>query len=283
MPKLTPEGEEIVAGIAQRYGISADAVKTMLDAVSRGGGSMAQFNVPELGGGGQWMLGGMTMVGDMFNNSLKATVDNLCYELSNLLANQPGVWAPVPQFQSQSQGGAQQRSQGGGQFQNQGGAGSGSGGVSLFVPQSSSSFGWWPAELGNPSSTGSQNSLRYAYFPGTNRLAIDFGGRIQIYDTTGYDIQGFGQQQSGDASLTFTSQRGLVRVDSLPRIGGTDAAPKAAPEIFAPAAQHSAAAASNLDSSSILTLLEQLGALKEKGVLTEEEFAAKKAELLARL
>ncbi len=120
MPKLTPEGEEIVAGIAQRYGISFDAVKTMLDAVSRGGGTMAQFNVPELGGGGQWMLGGMTMVGDMFNNSLKATVDNLCYELSNLLANQPGVWAPVGQSQQQSQGGAQQQSQGGGQYQGQG-------------------------------------------------------------------------------------------------------------------------------------------------------------------
>ncbi|MGO9547684.1 MAG: SHOCT domain-containing protein [Rhodomicrobium sp.] len=289
MPKLTPEGEQIVAGIAQRYGISFDAVKAMLDAVSRGGGTMAQFNVPELGGGGQWMLGGMTMVGDMFNNSLKATVDNLCYELSNLLANQPGVWAPVPQFQSQSQGSAQQQSQGGAQFQNQGGGGSG---VSLYVPQSSSSFGWWPAELGNASSTGSQNNLRYAYFPGTNRLAIDFGGRVEVYDTTGYDIGGFGQQQSGDASLTFTSPRGVVRVDSLPRVDSAGAAPKPAPEIFAPeakphvapeAAMPSAAAAGNLDSSSILTLLEQLGALKEKGILTEEEFAAKKSELLKRL
>ena len=48
MPKLTPEGEQIVAGIAQRYGISFDAVKAMLDAVSRGGGTMAQFNVPNL-------------------------------------------------------------------------------------------------------------------------------------------------------------------------------------------------------------------------------------------
>ena len=286
MPKLTPEGEQIVAGIAQRYGISFDAVKTMLDAVSRGGGTMAQFNVPELGGGGQWMLGGMTMVGDMFNNSLKATVDNLCYELSNLLANQPGVWAPVGQ--------SQQQSQGGGQYQGQGGGGSG---VSLYVPQSSSSFGWWPPELGNPSSTGSQNNLRYAYFPGSNRLAIDFGGRVEVYDTTGYDIGGFGQQQSGDASLTFTSPRGVVRVDSLPRVSGAGAVPKAAPEIIqpeiskpeiftpaaAPASASSDAPSGHLDSSTILTLLEQLGQLKEKGILTDEEFATKKAELLKRL
>ena len=37
------------------------------------------------------------------------------------------------------------------------------------------------------------------------------------------------------------------------------------------------------DSSSVLALIEQLGQLKEKGLLTEEEFSAKKTELLKRL
>ena len=32
-------------------------------------------------------MGGMTMVGDMFNNGLQATVSNLCGELSNAQAN----------------------------------------------------------------------------------------------------------------------------------------------------------------------------------------------------
>ncbi len=290
MPKLTPEGERLISGIAERYAVSIDAIKSMLDAVQRGGGTMAQFNVPELGGGGQWMMGGMTMVGDMFNNSLKATVDNLCYELSTLLANQQGFLAPAAQFQSQTQSGS-------GAFGE---------GVSLFVPQASS--GWWPSELGHPSSTGSQNNLRYAYFPGQNRLAIDYGGRIETYDTTGYDIYGFSQQQSGDASFTFSSQCGTVRVDSLPRVGGAEEIRASAPETASytahqPAApsfsaQQPAAAqppaqsgglnpgqsgAANIDPSSILTLLEQLGQLKEKGILTEEEFAAKKADLLKRL
>ena len=94
----------------------------------------------ELGGGGQWMRGGMTMVGDMFNNSLKAAVDNLCTELSNLLASQPGVVALVTQTQSQSQG------SGGGIIRE---------GVSLFVPQASyQSAVWWPSELGNAAATG---------------------------------------------------------------------------------------------------------------------------------
>jgi hypothetical protein len=48
--------------------------------VAAGGGTLAQFNCnhPELGGNGQWMSGGMTMVGDMFNYGLKATVSGLC-------------------------------------------------------------------------------------------------------------------------------------------------------------------------------------------------------------
>jgi hypothetical protein len=37
------------------------------------------------------------------------------------------------------------------------------------------------------------------------------------------------------------------------------------------------------DVSSILSLIEQLGQLKEKRLLTDEEFATKKAELLKRL
>jgi len=257
MAKLTPEGEKIVAALADRYSVGVDAVKMMLDAVAKGGGSMAQFNLPEFGGNGQWMRGGMTMVGDMFNNSMKATVDNLCNDLSKVLENQPNIMTVfAPQSQSQSQG---------------------SGGASFW--QSSQSGSWWPSELGSPASTGSQNSLRYAYFPGSNRLAIDDRGRVEVYDTSGYDIGGFGQQQSGDASLTFTSQRGVVRVDGLPRVTSAKPAPETRP---ATAAQPTSTT-SSADSSSVLALIEQLGQLKEKGLLTDEEFAAKKSELLKRL
>ncbi|CAA6810881.1 MAG: Unknown protein, partial [uncultured Thiotrichaceae bacterium] len=85
MQNLSNYGQTVINDLAQRYGISNDAVTHMLYAVMNGGGTMAQFNCPELGGSGQWMQGGMTMVGDMFNNGLKSTVDNLCTELSNIL------------------------------------------------------------------------------------------------------------------------------------------------------------------------------------------------------
>jgi hypothetical protein len=52
MNPLSPEGERIVGELAQRYGISTQAVMTLLQAVISGNGTMAQFSIPELGGMG---------------------------------------------------------------------------------------------------------------------------------------------------------------------------------------------------------------------------------------
>jgi hypothetical protein len=101
--QLTEQGRQRIDELALRYSVSADAVMTLLQVLVNSNGTMAQFSHWEFGGNGQWMPGGMTMVGDMFNHGLKAKVDGLCSELSQLLAQQPFV--PVPRsFQSQSQG-----------------------------------------------------------------------------------------------------------------------------------------------------------------------------------
>ncbi|WP_291913937.1 hypothetical protein [Accumulibacter sp.] len=44
---------------------------------------MAQFSHSEFSGSGQWTRGGMIMVSDMFDNSLKGRIDGLCNELSS--------------------------------------------------------------------------------------------------------------------------------------------------------------------------------------------------------
>jgi hypothetical protein len=271
MQQLTPEGLQIVQNLANAYGFSTDAVMILLQAVAAGGGTQAQFNHPELGGMGQWSQGGMIMIGDMFNNGLKYKVSQLCDELSGYLRNQP-LFAPAPsQSQMQSQGGG---------WPSQGA------GVSFFV-QGSGSGSWWPAELGAPSSSGAQNDLRYAYFPATRRLAIQQGGVTRIYDTGDHMIGGVSQQQGGDQSLTFTSQFGLVRVSDLPLVS---AAPQAsAPTSYtptapaAPAPDVHAPTAPTQGGHDVFAAIEKLAALREKGILSEEEFSAKKAELLSRL
>ncbi len=68
--------------LAERHGFSREAVVEAWNALHRGGGSMAQFSHPELGGSGQ-SLPGMLMIGDMFNHGLKSRVENLFDDLRN--------------------------------------------------------------------------------------------------------------------------------------------------------------------------------------------------------
>jgi len=276
LQQLTEQGRQRIDELAQRYSVSADAVVTLLQSLVNGNGTMAQFNHRELGGGGQWMRGGMTMVGDMFNHGLKAKVEGLCSELSQLLAQQPFVPFPTS-FQSQSQGG-HQRQQGGY---------AGAGSVSLFVPEAPgrASGQWWPAELGFPTGSGGQNQVRYAYFNRTRRLAVELNGHVTVYDSLDHEISGVSQQQGSGDSLIFTSQHGTVSVSSLP-IVSVDGAPGNAPEPGRPPASppkmepDRAKTAQEID---IFAKIERLADLQQKGIVSPEEFAAKKAELLSRL
>ena len=263
MQKLTDVGENLVNDISNRYNLSRAAVVHMLVAVNNGGGSMAQFNCPELGGSGQWMRGGMTMVGDMFNNGLKATVNNICSELSNILANNQ-VFPVVP----------------------------------AGTPGSNQ---WWPSDLGSPFSSGAQNNIRYAVFP--NRLAVELNGKVSVYDTLNNNISGVSQQQGGNTSLTFSSQFGTIAVSSLPLISGPGMAPAPQTNFAAPQSQtepkptqsngNNFSNNSNYNSASnfsvpanandALELLGKLAKLRDAGALTDNEFNSKKAEILSRI
>jgi hypothetical protein len=55
---------------------------------------------------------------------------------------------------------------------------------------------WWPDELGQPSSSGSQNNMRYAFFSEARRLLIEKQGNLTTYDSGDHQISGM--QQSGE-------------------------------------------------------------------------------------
>lgn len=260
MQQLTDAGRNLVADLSYRYNLSQDAVIHMLIAVNNGSGSMAQFNCPELGGSGQWMRGGMTMVGDMFNSGLKMTVDNLCNELANGLANLQ-VFPVIP----------------------------------AGTPGSNQ---WWPGDLGQPFSSGAQNNIRYAVFPG--RLAVELNGNVTVYDTLNHSIGGVSQQQGGNTSLSFSSQFGTVSVDSLPLISGPGLAPApqtnfaqpapVAEPVQSPQPQNpqqsqnpQTPVTDTAAQSDIFALIEKLQGLHQAGVLSDDEFMNKKSELLARI
>jgi hypothetical protein len=249
--------------VANKYGISANAVTDLMHRLMSSNGTMAQFNIPELGGGGQWMQGGMTMVGDMFNNQLKYTVDGLCVELSNLLTQGAIQYKPLPKIGNQQEG---------------------------FVGN------WW-GDLGFPNSTGSQNGTSYAIFNNINRLAIQENGKVIVFDTLDNNIGGVGQQPGGNFSVTFTSQYGTVNLGSLPIISGGDDIRKPQPtqsnEIQNNAVENTIVPivevpmqATNNNSNfeeDIFVKIEKLAGLKDKGILSVEEFENKKSDLLSRL
>jgi hypothetical protein len=267
MTQLSPRGLRAVGEIAHRTGFTEDAVTSMLFSVIAGRGSMAQFSHPEFGGSGQWMAGGTIMISDMFNNALKARVDALCNELSALVGDEPDFAADS--FQSQSQGVR-------GNLQ--------PGSSSLLVVARPVQANWWPSDLGIPSSLGAQNEVRYAYFPATRRLAIDINGKVTVYDTQDHQISGFSQQQLGSGSISFSSQLGGVDVSRLPAVSGVNGTKPSPGPMHNGAAEQQAeirkAAGGHED---ILTAIERLAELHARGILTEAEFSAKKAELLGRL
>lgn len=232
---LTTETRERLAGIAQAHGFAPQTAEGMLEALRRGGGAQAQFDLPEAGGMGQWSSGGMLMIGQMFDSGLKARVQALIADLLPLAQSLP-----------------QDRGHGG--------------------------DGDWPAELGRPGASGAQGDMRYAVFPDTRRLAIRRGGRLSVHDTGDHRIGGVSQQQGGGGGLTFSSQHGPVALDSLapvPMPGDTQPDP-------APSAPQAPERAHDKDGS-IPAMIEELHGLFTRGVLTREEFEAKKADLLARM
>lgn len=243
--ELSTEGRQRLSEIAARHGFGAEAAQVMLAALVAGNGTQAQFSHPDLGGMGQWSMGGMIMIGDMFNNGLKARVDGLAQDLSTLVGD-----------------------------------------ISRYVvapPPGQIGFGAapWPADLGQPGTSGSQNGIQYAVFPATRRLAILSSDGLAIYDTGDHIISGVSQQQGGTSTLSFTSQLGSVPLESLKRVDTASPAPTtaaASEPVVQPKPEAPPAAQED-----IFAKIEQLHGLFTRGVLTQVEFETKKADLLSRI
>lgn len=165
--------------LSKQTGISTEAIQVIAHALVHGNGKLAQFNHPELGGSGQWMSG-MIMIGDMFNQPLKAKVSLICEHLAEFYGSDDfglGSHMPLNKY-------------------------------------------WWKVDFGNPTSTGGQNAMRYAYFQPRNRLIILQGTQQTVYDTKTHIITGVSQQQSQSIShLVFVTRDGrYVTVEDFEKV-----------------------------------------------------------------
>ena len=107
--------------------------------------------------------------------------------------------------------------------------------------------------------------MRYAFFPESRRLAIDDGGRITVYDTGDHRLERLFAAAVG-RPVAELHQPARPGADRRSRGGARRAArlaPAAAEDVFGK--------------------IERLAELHARGILTAQEFEAKKADLLGRL
>ena len=173
--------------VAARHGFSRAAVAALWDALQRGGGRMAQFSHPELGGMGQWSGGGMLQIGAMFDHALKARVAAACADLAAAFDDRGSTEAGGAPARDGTRDGAD----------------------------------WWPGSFGPPSASGAQNGIRYAYFSEARRLAVDRAGSVTLYDTGRHRIFGVSQSQSRGSHLAFTADDGTVDLETLAIVEGS--------------------------------------------------------------
>ena len=239
----------------------------MLFAVHAGGGTMAQFSIPELGGSGQWMRGGMTMVGDMFDNALKARVDALCGELAQLLttttvfpASATGAAAGSPRPTGGRQSSACRARPAP---------------RTMRATPSSPARGGWPSR-----STASQ---RFST-PGSTASVACSNSRAA--DTVRWVSPASSAPSRCPRCPSSASSRWpRLRSPRPPRSTRVSTSPRRRRNRHQrhqhrhPSGPHGGSG----DPATIVAAIESLAGLHQRGILSDDEFAAKKAELLARL
>lgn len=176
--------DDLIAAVAKRHDVAPEAVSAAWAALKSGGGTMAQFAHTEFGGMAQWSKGGMSMVGDMINNTVKTKFDGVMADLAAAIHQDP---SEAPDETGSLPPG----------------------------PPTAMSASRWPDAFGAPSSSGGQNDMSYAFFPKVGRLIVEDGAKRTIYDTGKHRISGVSQQQSGSRSVRFHSQVGDVELDDL--------------------------------------------------------------------
>lgn len=245
--------------LAERHGVSLEAVRHLLRALQSGQGNMAQFDHPDLGGFGQWSRGGMVMVGSMNDHALKARVDALCTELAAAL--------PLSGFREEASGNWWPDSLG---LPSSAGA------------QNGMRYAFFPEKR----RLAVETNGRLALYDTAERIVT--GASQQQGGTS--SLRFSGPQGSFSLEDLTPVEPEAASTPSAPTGAGSSASSAVSSSAFAgrpgapePAIHRQGAVASGSGSTDVLSILERLAELHKKGVLTDAEFSSKKAELLARL
>jgi hypothetical protein len=310
---------DAVHAVARRHGFSQDAVDHLWSALVRGDGRMAQFDHPEFGGAGQWMQGGMTMVSTMFEGRLQRRVAALCDDLAAVHRQAADATAAQDASGEARQGpagapGAREPGDAAASASRGDWWPAGLGRPASSGAQDGMRYAWFPESR---RLVVESDGRRTVYDTGSHRIGgvsqqqggvagLAFASQHGTIDLAQLPVAHAGHPCATDAGppQPATAPRAAddrpsdaapPRDDRVPARGAVapeapghptpqrprDAAGPARPAPSAAVAAPGPAAAH--DPERVLALLEKLADLQARGILSAEEFAAKKTELLGRI
>lgn len=118
---------------------------------------------------------------------------------------------------------------------------------------------------------------------GMGMVGQDMGRFMQYQTAQAIPKMAEGVAAGGDAGGLAGAGLGMGAGVAMGQVLAQNMQAALAPPAAAPAATAPAAAAAGMRPDEVMATLEKLGELKAKGILTDEEFSAKKAELLKKL
>lgn len=135
------------------------------------------------------------------------------------------------------------------------------------------------------------DTVRAGILVATDRRVVFYAKKLTGYDLESFPYRNISSFEQGKNimghNITFFASGNRVHVKWIPTdkdLADLTVVVKAAMNAKdAPAPAPAPAAPASAPAPDVMTQLKQLGELRDAGVLTDDEFAAKKAELLARL
>jgi len=178
---------DVIQSVASRYLVDERVVRRLYDQLKGSCATACSFDIPELGGAGEWSPGHVTGAPGA-DHSLRMRIDGLCSELAALIQ---GSETSAPEALTRKPHSAPA-----------------SGRVDMPAGDS-----WWPASFGTPAASGDRFGMRYAFFPGARRLLIQQGARIDSHDTREYQVKGVAEMSGGTSELSFETDKGAVKLE----------------------------------------------------------------------
>jgi len=178
---------DVIQSVAERYLIDEPVVRRLYDQLKGSCATACRFDIPELGGVGEWSPGHVTGAPGA-DHSLRMRIDGLCSELAALIQ---GSQTSAPEALTRE-------------------AHTAPASARVDLPAGDS---WWPASFGSPAVSGDKFGMRFAFFPRAKRLLVQQGGRIDAHDTSDDQITGVAEMTGGTSDLGFNTNRGAVKLD----------------------------------------------------------------------